>query len=764
MTKYCRGIILPFILVSVLTGCQRFQAKKHTVDLVKYVNPLQGTLSGDSLSSVNSYPAICMPFGMNCWTPQTGKMHSGRQYAYNDKKIRGFRQTHQSNTQMNDYGCFAIMPFAGRIVSNEDERASSFSHARETAFPHYYKVWLDDYKILTEMTPTERSVFFRITFPASDTAGIVIDGFDGGSYIKIIPEKRKIVGYSTYNHGGVPDNFANYFVIELSKDFDFITLADNDSSADGKKELFGRHITAVIGFKTRKDEIIQIKASSSFISMLQAENNLNREIGKKNFEEIKASGFKAWNNELQKIRVDGGTGQQKTTFYSCLYRLLLLPRMLYELNTDNNPIYYSPYDGKIHQGYMMTDYSFREAFMAVNPFLTIMYPDIIEKQMQSIINAIEEGGWMPQVSGPGYRDIMAGHHSCSIITDAWVKGISNFNIAKAYSAMIKECYEKAPLKALGRDGYRDYNARGYIPYPESAEAVSKTLDYAYNDFCIMQLAKSLGKTDDAEVFRKRAMNYIHVFDTSSRFMRGKTREGKWIEPFNPYEYGGPYSKGNAWQYTWSVLHDIHGLINLMGGKEYFINRLDAYFNTPDQKNPGTFNPDLPETSEKGISGIRRYVHCNLPAQHVVYLYNYAGRPWKTQYLVRYIMDSLYSALPDGICNDEDNGQTPAWYVFSAMGFYPVTPGYPAYVIGSPLFNTITLSLPGNRKFTIKAINNNADNVYVQKVKLNNENLNNTWIPHNVFLTGGTLEFEMGAVPDTIWGTMPGSAPYSLSTE
>lgn len=764
MKRYASGIFILLIIISILTSCQWFQKKKHTVDLVKYVNPLQGTLSDFHLSHGNTYPAISMPFGMNCWTPQTGKMHSGWQYSYNDTKIRGFRQTHQPSPWMNDYGCFAIMPFAGKVVRNEDERASSFSHTRETAFPHYYKVWLDDYNILTEMTPTERSAYFRITFPATDTAGIVIDGFNGGSYIKIIPEQRKIVGYSTYNHGGVPENFASYFIIELDKDFDVIVMADNDSLLGRIKESYGRHITAVIGFRTGKDEIVHLKVSSSFISLLQAEHNLNREIGKKSFEEIKTDGFKVWNNELQKIMVEGGNEQQKATFYSCLYRMLLFPRMFYEYNTENKPIYYSPYDGKIHQGYMMTDNGFWDTFRAMHPFFTIMYPEITEKQIQSIINAIDQGGWMPQWSSPGYRNVMAGHHSCSIVADAWLKGIKNFNMTKVYSAMIRECNERAPLKALGRDGFRDYNEKGYLPYPEYAEAVSKTLDYAYDDFCIMQIAKSIGKTEDAEVFRKRAMNYVNVFDTASKFMRGKTRDGKWIEPFNPYEWGGPYTEGNAWHYTWSVFHDVQGLINLMGGKEHFVNQLDALFHAPDSVNPGTYNTIIHEMTEMVRIGMGQYAHCNQPVQHVAYLYNYAGQPWKTQQLVRYIMDSLYSALPDGFCGDEDNGQTSSWYVFSAMGFYPVTPGTPAYVLGSPLFNSITLSLPGNKKFIVKALNNNADNHYVRQVQLNNETWNKTWIPHNIFQTGGTLEFEMGAIPDTTWGTMPESMPYSMSAE
>jgi predicted alpha-1,2-mannosidase len=745
-------------------GCQRFKAEKHAVDLVKYVNPLQGTLSDYNLSHGNTYPAISMPFGMNCWTPQTGKIHSGWLYSYNDGKIWGFRQTHQPSPWINDYGCFSIMPFAGKIVRSEDERASSFSHERETAFPHYYKVWLDDYSILTEMTPTERSVFFRITFPASDTAGIVIDAFDGGSYIKIIPEKRKIVGYATYNNGGVPENFANYFVIELDRDFYLITMADNDSLRDKNSELYGRHITAVIGFRTRKGEKVHLKASSSFISLLQAENNLNREIGKKTFEEIKASGFEKWNNELQKIMVEGGTEKQKATFYSCLYRMLLFPRMFYEYNTENKPIYYSPYDGKIHQGYMMTDNGFWDTFRAAHPFYTIMYPDITEKQLQSIVNAIEQGGWMPQWSSPGYRNVMAGHHSCSIIADAWIKGIRGFNISKAYLAMIKERNEKAPFRALGRDGFRDYNERGYLPYPEYSEAVSKTLDYAYDDFCIFQLARSLGKRGDLELLRNHAMNYKNVFDTITGFMRGKTSEGQWIEPFNPFEWGGPYTEGNAWHYTWSVFHDIQGLINLMGGKEKFTNKLDALFNASDSVNPGTYKTIIHEMTEMVQAGMGQYAHCNQPVQHVAYLYNYAGQAWKTQYLVRYIMDSLYSALPDGFCGDEDNGQTSAWYVFSALGFYPVTPGNPAYVLGSPLFNRITLKLPGGEKFVIKAQNNTAANIYIQQVKLNNENWNKTWIPHDIFLKGGTLEFDMGGMPEKNWGSSPESVPYSLSAE
>ena len=751
---------------ATMTSCRsRVETKKETQDLSQYVNILMGTDSEFALSNGNTYPAIALPWGMNFWSPQTGKMGNGWMYGYDDKKIRGIKQTHQPSPWINDYGAFSLMAETGKLKINENERASWFSHKAETAKPYYYSVYLADYDVKAELTPTERGSQFRFTFPQTDSAYILIDGFNQGSMVEIIPEERKVIGYCKNNSGGVPANFKNYFVAVFDKDFETTGTWNGDQFINNSKENEGYHVGAVLHFKTKKGEKINIKIASSFISPEQAELNLKQEIGNDSFEQTKEKGHRVWESELSKITVEGGTIDQKRIFYSTLYRLLLFPRKFYEINKDEEIVHYSPYNGKVLPGYMFTDNGFWDTFRAVFPFFTLMYPELDSHIMQGLVNTYKESGWLPEWASPGHRACMIGSNSASLITDAYIKGIRGYDIETLYEAILKNTkgYNKE-ITSTGRYGADYYNKLGYIPYDVGInENAARTLEYAYADFCIMQLAKELERPQkEINLFAKRAKNYKHLFDPETKLMRGKNSDGTFESPFNPFKWGDAFTEGNSWHYSWSVFHDIQGLINLMGGRKEFVAMMDSVFSMPPVFDCSYYGFPIHEIREMQIMNMGQYAHGNQPIQHFTYLYNYAGEPWKAQYHVRKVMDKLYTPEPDGYCGDEDNGQTSAWYVFSALGFYPVCPGEPMYVFGSPLFDKAILKLPNGKKLEIISNNNSPKAYYIKNIRLNNENYNKNYISHEDLLKGGVLTFNMDTVPNKNRGTSPEAFPPSMS--
>lgn len=736
-----------------------------TTDYTKYVNPLMGTDSEYLLSNGNTYPAIALPWGMNFWTPQTSKMNDGWCYNYDAHKILGFKQTHQPSPWINDYAAFSIFPITGKLVFDENKRVSWFSHKAEQVNPHYYSVYLADYDVVTEFTPTERAVSFRFTFPENDSSYILIDAFDKGSMVKIIPEERKIIGYCRNNHGGVPENFHNYFVIVFDKDFE-ITHTWNDSTLNkNTKFAEAEHVGAVVGFKTKRGEKIHAKIASSFISPAQAELNLKREIGDKDFETIKKEGKAIWNKELSKIKVEGGSTDQLKTFYSCLYRTLLFPRKFYEFDKDNKIVHYSPYSGEVLPGYLFTDNGFWDTFRAVFPFFTLMYPELNSNIMQGLVNTYKESGWLPEWASPGHRGCMIGSNSASLIADSYLKGIRGYDIETLYEAIIKNTKGFMPeINSVGRFGAEYYNELGYIPYNVKInENTARTLEYAYADFCIWKLASELKKPKkEIELFAKRSQNYRNVYDAETGWMRGKNKDGKFQSPFNPLKWGDAFTEGNSLHYTWSVFHDIQGLSNLMGGDKKFVAKLDTIFSMPPDFDCSYYGFPIHEIREMQIMNMGNYAHGNQPIQHMIYLYNYAGSPWKTQQRVREVMNKLYLPTPDGYCGDEDNGQTSAWYVFSAMGFYPVCPGTGEYVLGSPLFDKITLTLENGKTFEIIANNNSKENIYINNAHLQGKELNRNFITHDEILKGGKLVFGMSKDPNYKRGTDKEAMPFSMS--
>lgn len=747
----------------LLTNAVSAAAHTDKFDPVEYVNPLIGTQSTYELSTGNTYPAIARPWGMNFWMPQTGKMGDGWAYVYTADKIRGFKQTHQPSPWINDYGQFAIMPVTGQPQFDEDKRASWFSHKAEVAKPYYYKVYLADHDVITEIAPTERAAMFRFTFPETDSSFVVIDAFDKGSYVKIIPGENKIVGYTTRNSGGVPDNFKNYFVVEFDKPFTYQhTFAGGELK--NEKEQQADHVGAVIGFKTGKGEKVHARVASSFISPEQAETNL-KELGRDSFDTVAAKGKSAWNDVLDKIEVEGGSLDQYRTFYSSMYRSLLFPRKFYEIDADGNIVHYSPYNGEVLPGYMYTDTGFWDTFRALFPFLNMMFPSVNKEMQEGLINTYKESGFFPEWASPGHRGCMVGNNSASILADAYLKGVKVDDVKTLYEGIVHGTNNVHPeVSSTGRLGHEYYNKLGYVPYDVKInENAARTLEYAYDDWCIYQLAKALNRPKkEQELYAKRAMNYKNLFDPESKLMRGRNQDGTFQSPFSPLKWGDAFTEGNSWHYTWSVFHDPQGLIDLMGGREEFVTMLDSVFSVPPLFDDSYYGAVIHEIREMQVMNMGNYAHGNQPVQHMIYLYNYAGQPWKAQYWLREVMNRMYTAGPDGYCGDEDNGQTSAWYVFSALGFYPVCPGTDQYVLGAPLFKKATVTFENGNKLVIDAPANSDANRYIESVTFNGKEYTKNYLNHGDLLQGGVIEIKMGDEPNKNRGTQPEDFPYSFS--
>ena len=748
----------------LLAGCQSQSEQRQTINPVDYVNPLVGTHSKYTLSTGNTYPAIALPWGMNYWTPQTGKMGDGWAYVYDADKIRGFKQTHQPSPWINDYGQFSLMPVTGKTVFDEEERASWFSHKAETATPYYYKVYLADYDITTEITPTERAAVFRFTFPEDESSSVVVDAFDRGSSIQILPDERKIIGYTTRNSGGVPDNFKNYFVIEFSKAFSQVSVVADQTIKAGATEATANHTGAIVGFTTHRGEVVEAHVASSFISYEQAERNL-QEINGRSFDAVCDAARNTWNETLGRIEVNDDNIDHLRTFYSCLYRSVLFPRSLYEIDAEGQPIHYSPYNGEVLPGYMFTDTGFWDTFRCLFPFLNLMYPSMNVKMQEGLVNAYKESGFLPEWASPGHRNCMVGNNSASIVADAYLKGLRGYDIETLWEAVTHGANNAHPtVGSTGRKGVEYYNRLGYVPYNVGInESAARTLEYAYDDWCIYQLGKALGKPEsEIAIYAERAKNYQNLFDAESKLMRGKNEDGTFQSPFNPLKWGDAFTEGNSWHYTWSVFHDPQGLINLMGGKETFTQMMDSVFSVPPVFDDSYYGFPIHEIREMQIMNMGNYAHGNQPVQHMIYLYGYAGEPWKAQYWIREVMDRLYSAAPDGYCGDEDNGQTSAWYVFSALGFYPVCPGSGQYVLGTPYFKQVKLHLENGKTVEISAPACSPDNKYIKAMKLNGQDWQHNFLTHDDLMQGTKIEIQMSAEANRQRGIAADDAPYSFT--
>jgi predicted alpha-1,2-mannosidase len=758
--KIVFGLISMLLIVG---GCNK--ADEAVYEIADLVSPLMGTDSEYLLSHGNTYPAIAIPYGMNFWTPQTRKNGDGWAYTYDDHRIIGIKQTHQPSPWINDYAAFSLMAVTGGNKITEDQRASWFSHKAEVARPYYYSVYLADHDITAEVTPTERAAVFRFTFPENDSSAVVIDAFAGGSMVKVIPSERKITGYCRNNHGGVPDNLHNYFVIVFDHDLDFFSTWLDGKEYPGDNSQEGDHAMAVAGFRTHRGEVVTARVASSFISDDQALLNLERETGELGFDEVREAAGKRWDDDLGRIVVKGGTDDQIRTFYSALYRTLLFPRMFYEYDKNGQIVHYSPFNGQVLPGRLFTDNGFWDTFRAAMPLITILNPHISGQIMEGLVNAYRESGWLPEWASPGHRDCMIGSNSASLIADAYLKGIRGYDIDTLWKALVKNTKGNGPVSSVGRYGAEYYNRLGYIPYDVGInENVARTLEYAYADWCLWRLARALEKPqDEIDLYASRSQNYRNVFDAEHNLMRGKDLDGSFQSPFSPYKWGDAFTEGNSWHYTWSVFHDVAGLAGLMGGPQEMVRMLDSVFIIPPVFDDSYYGFPIHEIREMQVMNMGNYAHGNQPIQHMIYLYNYTPDPWKAQKRVREVMDKLYNYTPDGYCGDEDNGQTSAWYIFSALGFYPVTPGTGEYVLGSPLFRRAVVSFENGNELVISAPANSKLNIYVKDVLLNGKRLDVNYITHKQLLAGGRLYFRMSPEPNKDRGASPEAYPYSMST-
>ena len=729
-------------------------------DLVQYVNTLQGTNSTYELSWGNTYPTTAVPYPMNSWSPQTGKNGDGWKYQYSATTIRGFQPTHQCSPWVGDYGVFSLMPVS-KLVVDESKRATPFSHDKEIAKPHYYKVTLEN-GITTEFSPTTRSAHFRFSFPAKGDAFLVLDGYTKTSQVQIDVANHRITGY-VHNGAFSPKTHKNYFIIQFDKPFVSYGTWENRKNTIQKNNLSreGEGIGAYVQFA--KGSKVQAKVSTSYISPEQAEVTMTRELGKHSSVEVtKQAAADVWNQLLNRVLVEGGTEEDMKTFYSCMFRANLFSHKFYEEKEDGSPYYYSPYDEKIHDGYMFTDNGFWDTFRSQFPLTNILHPTMQGQYMRALLDAQEQCGWLPSWSFPSETGGMVGNHSISLLTDAWVKGIRTFDPEKALKAYAHEAMNKGPWGgANGRVRWKDYYQLGYIPYPESMGSTAQTLEYCYDDFCAYQLAKMTGNKFYEEVFARQIYNYKNVYDPSVGFMRGRKLDGSWAD-FDAFEWGGPYCEGNAWHYNWSVFHDVQGLIDLTGGDERFVAKIDSVFALPGIVKYGTYGTKIHEMLEMELAKMGQYAQGNQPIQHMIYLYSYAGQPWKTQYWIRQVMDRLYNSSENGYPGDEDQGGMSSWYVLSALGIYSVCPGTDEYVLGSPKFRKATITMEDGKKFVIEAKGNSKDNVYIQNATLNGKRHTRNYIHYSDIVNGGVLELQMGNQPEKTRGTAKEDRPFSLS--
>lgn len=683
------------IVLAVSMALGTAACKPDTAELLlhpsDYVSTLVGTESDYSISTGNLYPATCMPWGMNCWTPMTSRLGDGWTYRYDAHLITGFKQTHQPSPWINDYAYYAVMPLRDTANASEEKRGSWYTHKSETAKPYYYQVYLADHDINVEMTPSERGAVLRFTFPDSRTSGVVIDAADPNAVLEVL-DSRTIVGYTTNNHGGVTPEFKNHFVLVFDKPF-------LDANLQGDE--------AVVSFDTVRGEQICVSTASSFISREQAMVNL-KELAA-GFDSVCEAARARWDEVLGRIEVRGGSEEQKRTFYSCLFRTSLFPRKLYEMAEDGTELHYSPYNGQICKGKMCGDVGFWDVFRAQMPLINFLHPSIAVEVQESMANIARENAFLPEWCSPGHRRCMVGNNSASVVADAYLKGIATEGIEDIYRAIVYGSENVHPeVSSSGRLGHEYYNSMGYIPYDVGVrENVARTLEYSYNDWCIALLAEKMGRpAEEVEKFKARSGNWRNVFDHESKLMRGRNLDGTFQTPFSPYKWGDAFTEGNAWHYTWSVFHDVEGLAEEMGGADVMHQMLDSVFVVPPIYDDSYYGGRIHEITEMQVAAMGNYAHGNQPIQHMIYLYDFIDDQQSCRKRVLEVMNRLYSSAPDGYCGDEDNGQTSAWYVFSALGFYPVCPVSGEYALGQPLFPEALIHLENGKDVRIIGGNTN----------------------------------------------------------
>jgi len=750
-----QNLLLTLSIVLTFSGCTHPASllRRHEFKtLTDYVDPFIGT-GGHG----HTFPGATLPFGMVQLSPDTrleGWDGCGG-YHYFDSIIYGFTHTHLSGTGIPDYADILFMPTTGIPVLDNGTNtgfkkgyASYFSHRNEEARPGYYKVKLDDDTILAELTATNRVGFHRYTFPKTDEANIIVDLVHRD---KVLDSWIKVTGNNEIEGFRRSSSWASdqrlYFVARFSRPFKSFGLASGDTIQQGKAEVHGRHIKAFFRFTSGGNDPVLVKVALSAVSQEGARKNLEAELPGWNFDFTAKQADSTWEKELGKIQVEGGTNEQKVTFYTALYHAFIQPNLY--MDVDSN---YLGRDFKIHKASDFANYtvfSLWDTYRAAHPLYTLVQQRRTADFINTFLVQYQQGGSLPMWELSANETwCMIGYHSIPVIVDAYEKKLVHTDSSELLQAMLASANND-------RLGLKYYREKGYIPADMEGESVSKTLEYAFDDWCIANYARLTRKKDVASEFMQRAQYYKNVFDPSTGFMRAKRNE-TWYTPFDPREVNSNYTEANAWQYSFYVPQDINTLIDLIGGRNSFEARLDSLF-TITSKTTGRNQSDI-----TGMIG--QYAHGNEPSHHVSYLYNYVGKPWKTQQMVRKIMDELYTPTPEGLCGNDDCGQMSAWYIMSALGFYPVQPGSGIYVIGSPLFARITIRLENGNTFVIKADQNSSTNNYIRSAILNGNPWNKSWISHADIAKGGEIEFVMGPQPGQQWGTEPGDCPQSRITE
>ncbi|MBC8164106.1 MAG: glycoside hydrolase family 92 protein [Roseiflexaceae bacterium] len=716
---------------------------------IESVRPFQGTNSQPDFSRGNCLPLVQRPFGFTAWTPQTD---DGRWiYTWAPAKIQGVRATHSPSPWIGDYGHFTLMPQTGPRIASAEARASFYRHEETVARPDYLRLDLRRYRITVELTATTHCAVLRFTLPAADQARLLVHVPEGDG--EFVAEGAILTGLTRANHGGCSDNFACYFAITFDAPFQDVAV-----------EPLGTGSVASVEFGAGAARVITARVATSFISVAQAQQNLQGEVEGRRFDDVRAESAAVWNELLGRVEIAGASKRERETFYTCLWRSLLFPRLLTETDTVGNRVHYSPYDGAVHPGVLSTDNGFWDTYRTVYPLLSLVYPDLLGELLEGWVQAAREGGWLPTWASPGYRACMIGTHLDAIFADALVKHIVGWDVEAAYNAVRRDALEAGDQAGnWGRKAMPAYWQHGYVPLEAADHAASRTLEYAYTDWCVAQMAQALGREEDATTLFARATNYRHTFDTTIGFVRGRSSDGRWQEPFNPVTWGTDvYIEGGAWQSNWQVPHDPAGLIALLGGPHACVAKLDEMLDTPANFNTGGYGSEIHEMSEMAAANFGQYAHSNQPVHGALFFYTCAGQPWKTQYWTRRVLAELYGPDENGLPGDEDNGEMSAWYVLCALGLYQLCPGQPEYVLTSPLFARATIHLSNGNDLTILSRNAHSEHVYIQNVEHNGESYTRTVIDYADLLRGGVLQFELGSTPRHRVPT-DAELPFSFST-
>jgi predicted alpha-1,2-mannosidase len=697
------------------------------MDALSCVNVLQGTDSTPLFSRGNTLPIVALPFAMAHWVPQTSTQ-PGWFFQPHDCRTQGIRCTHQLSPWLGDYGYATFMPFQGEALPKPEARASSYRPSELSLSPHALRMRLTRYRCWLELVPTDHGAIVRVEFEDPGEVGLYIDLPGEDSEVEADLASGTLRALTHDNRGGVQSNFAAYYAASFDR-----PLASCEIKALEERRV------AVVRFQASSSSILNIRIATSFISHEQARHNLDLELGGSSFDALKIKAAQRWDEALGRVRIEGASESQRRTFYSCLYRTQLFPRIWHEQDPSGKTVHRSPYTGNVEPGVMYADHGYWDDYHAWYPMMALLYPERLSEICQGWVNAYKEGGWFPQFPCPGYRGGMTGSLIDSVFAEAVAKSIPGFDVQLAYEGLKKHATQKGdPDKGYGRVGIEDYLRLGYVPADRFTGAVAQSLEFAYGDFCISQVASAAGAPEDAAMFRKRSANWKNLFDKDRKFMRGKLASGQWLEPFDEFTWGGAYVEGGAWQYRFNVLHDPEGLMEAYGGREAFIVCLEQMLTQPPRFHVGTYGAEIHEMSEMAAVDFGQYAHSNQPVHNFLYMFTAAGRRDRAQYWVHRVLNELYS--PDNFAGDEDTGATAAWYILSSLGLFALCPGKPEWSLGAPLFPSANVTYPGGRTLRIEA-HSDKPGAFLSHVTLNGKVQNGHTIPHAELLSNATLVFS-----------------------